>query len=210
MDYGRLHQRQYGALSRICGGPPARGAAYAGFCHAESVYRARRHRRSGAPLDDDESFPRSKRPGNGPRDSAHRAIFFLRRCSCLPRRGDLDDGEHYHGYGAVDFYGVEEHFGDLAKLREWVDDAHQLGIKVMQDEVANHTGPYHPWVQDPPTTTWYHGSEAAHPEKTGKPGRSFDPHAPRQARRPVCKRSGLRLRPAHGPPVRGRDHQQRG
>ena len=27
----------------------------------------------------------------------------------------------YHGYGAVDFYGVEEHFGTLAKLRELVD-----------------------------------------------------------------------------------------
>ena len=27
----------------------------------------------------------------------------------------------YHGYGAVDFYGVEEHFGDLATLRELVD-----------------------------------------------------------------------------------------
>ena len=26
----------------------------------------------------------------------------------------------YHGYGAVDFYGVEEHFGDLPTLRELV------------------------------------------------------------------------------------------
>ena len=24
----------------------------------------------------------------------------------------------YHGYGAIDFYGVEEHFGDLKKFRE--------------------------------------------------------------------------------------------
>ena len=33
----------------------------------------------------------------------------------------------YHGYGAVDFYGVEEHFGDLATLRELVDRAHARG-----------------------------------------------------------------------------------
>ena len=46
----------------------------------------------------------------------------------------------YHGYGAVDFYGVDEHFGDLATLRELVDAAHALGIKVIQDQVANHTG----------------------------------------------------------------------
>jgi len=89
----------------------------------------------------------------------------------------------YHGYGAVDFYRVEEHFGDLAKLRELVDDAHQLGIKVMQDEVANHTGPYHPWVQDPPTPTWYHGSEAAHLEENWQTWTLLDPHAPPQLSR---------------------------
>ena len=68
----------------------------------------------------------------------------------------------YHGYGAIDFYGVEEHFGTLEKLRELVDKAHALGIKVIQDQVANHTGPYHPWVEDSPTPTWYNGTEANH------------------------------------------------
>jgi neopullulanase len=48
----------------------------------------------------------------------------------------------FHGYGAIDFYGVEEHFGSLAKLRELVDEAHRQGIKIIQDQVANHTGPY--------------------------------------------------------------------
>jgi glycosidase len=68
----------------------------------------------------------------------------------------------FHGYGAVDFYGVEEHFGTLAKLRELVDEAHRQGLKVIQDEVANHTGPYHPWVDDSPTPTWYNGTKANH------------------------------------------------
>lgn len=68
----------------------------------------------------------------------------------------------FHGYGAIDFYGVEEHFGTLQKLRELVDEAHKLGIKVIQDEVANHTGPYHPWVEDSPTPTWYNGTRASH------------------------------------------------
>lgn len=75
-----------------------------------------------------------------------------------PRRPITD----YHGYGAVDFYGVEEHFGTLQKLRELVESAHRLGIKVIQDEVANHTGPYHPWAKDPPTPTWFNGTEAKH------------------------------------------------
>ena len=68
----------------------------------------------------------------------------------------------YHGYHAEDFYAVEERFGDLATLRELVDTAHARGIKVIQDQVANHTGPYHPWLQDPPTPTWFNGTDAKH------------------------------------------------
>jgi glycosidase len=72
----------------------------------------------------------------------------------------------YHGYGAVDFYGVEEHFGTFRELRELVDAAHAMGIKVIQDEVANHTGPYHPWVNNPPTPTWFNGTPAHHIRET--------------------------------------------
>jgi len=68
----------------------------------------------------------------------------------------------YHGYGAVDFYGVEERFGDLAKLRELVQTAQARGFKLIQDQVANHTGPYHPWAQNPPTATWFNGTPEQH------------------------------------------------
>ncbi|HVO11110.1 MAG TPA: alpha-amylase family glycosyl hydrolase [Vicinamibacteria bacterium] len=83
----------------------------------------------------------------------------------------------YHGYGAVDYYGVEEHFGDLATLRELVDEAHAAGIKVIQDQVANHSGPYHPWVQDPPTPTWYYGTPQNHLANTWQTWTLQDPHA---------------------------------
>jgi glycosidase len=82
----------------------------------------------------------------------------------------------YHGYGAVDFYGVEEHFGTLAKLRELVDAAHRLGIKVIQDQVANHTGPYHPWAGEPPTPTWYNGTKESHLANTFQTWVLHDPH----------------------------------
>ena len=72
----------------------------------------------------------------------------------------------YHGYGATDFYAVDEHMGDVAAFKQLVDDAHAQGIKVVLDMVANHTGPYHPWVQDAPTPTWFHGTEANHPNNT--------------------------------------------
>lgn len=72
----------------------------------------------------------------------------------------------YHGYGAIDFYGVDEHFGDLAKLCDLVSTAQANGIKIIQDQVANHTGPYHPWVQDPPTPTWFNGTAEKHLENS--------------------------------------------
>lgn len=68
----------------------------------------------------------------------------------------------FHGYNPQDFYAVEEHFGTHVKLRELVDAGHRSGIKIIQDQVMNHTGPYHPWVDDPPTPMWFNGSRAKH------------------------------------------------
>jgi glycosidase len=68
----------------------------------------------------------------------------------------------FHGYNPQDFYAVDEHFGTLAKLRELVDAAHRSGIKIIQDEVVNHTGPYHPWASDQPTPTWFNGTRDSH------------------------------------------------
>lgn len=69
---------------------------------------------------------------------------------------------HYHGYHAIDYYGVEDHFGDLATLRELIEKAHALGLKVIQDQVANHVGLRHPWVDDPPLEDWFHGTPRNH------------------------------------------------
>ncbi|HEX6649158.1 MAG TPA: alpha-amylase family glycosyl hydrolase [Pyrinomonadaceae bacterium] len=68
----------------------------------------------------------------------------------------------FHGYNPQDFYAVEEHFGSHAKLHELIEAAHRAGIKIIQDQVMNHTGPYHPWVDDPPTPTWFNGTKAHH------------------------------------------------
>jgi 4-alpha-glucanotransferase len=68
----------------------------------------------------------------------------------------------FHGYNPQDFYAVEEHFGSLDKLKELVEAAHHSGIKIIQDQVVNHTGPYHPWVEDQPTPTWFNGTKANH------------------------------------------------
>ena len=89
----------------------------------------------------------------------------------------------YHGYGSVDFYKVEEHFGTLADFKSLVDEAHKIGIKVVFDMVANHTGPYHPWVKDSPTPTWFHGTEANHPNNDWQTWTIPDPNASADMRR---------------------------
>ncbi len=68
----------------------------------------------------------------------------------------------YHGYGTVDYYAVDPRFGSLGDLQGLIRAAHAMGLKVVQDQVANHTGPQHSWMQDWPTPTWYHGTAARH------------------------------------------------
>jgi neopullulanase len=91
----------------------------------------------------------------------------------------------YHGYGIVDYYGVDEHFGTLQLLQKLVREAHALGIKVIQDQVENHVGPHHPWVTDPPTPAWFHGSVAKHLDENWQFWSIADPAASKELRRIV-------------------------
>lgn len=54
----------------------------------------------------------------------------------------------YHGYWFKDFYKMDEHLGSLAKMKELVQQAHQRGIKILLDVVANHTDYDHPYAKD--------------------------------------------------------------
>jgi glycosidase len=46
----------------------------------------------------------------------------------------------YHGYGIQDFLDVDPHFGTRDDLRQLVESAHSLGIRVIMDIILNHTG----------------------------------------------------------------------
>ncbi|MEK7724044.1 MAG: alpha-amylase family glycosyl hydrolase [Acidobacteriota bacterium] len=83
----------------------------------------------------------------------------------------------YHGYGATDMYAVDEHLGDMAKLKEFVQTAQKMGFKVIQDQVANHTGPYHRWADDPPTPTWWNGTVKNHPNNNWQKWTAMNPRA---------------------------------
>jgi glycosidase len=101
---------------------------------------------------------------------------------------DNDDhsGRDYHGYGAVDLYKVEEHFGSLEEYRSLVKAAHQRGLKVILDIVPNHVGPANPWVADPPTSNWLHGTREDHLTADAEFQHLTDPHtSPREWRNVV-------------------------
>lgn len=91
----------------------------------------------------------------------------------------------YHGYGATDYYGIEQHFGDMGDLRELVRQAHAQGIKVIQDQVANHVGSHHPWLTEPPLDDWFHGTTASHLKNPFRPDLLLSPNAATAERRPT-------------------------
>jgi neopullulanase len=70
--------------------------------------------------------------------------------------------QDYHGYSAVDLYAVDPHVGTVEDYRELVTAAHQQHMKVFFDAVLNHVGPLHPWVKNPPTADWFHGTATQH------------------------------------------------
>ena len=68
----------------------------------------------------------------------------------------------YHGYHPIDFYKVDEHFGDMELLRSLINQAHSRGLKVILDMIYNHAAPDHPWVAEPGNwhekeySKWFH------------------------------------------------------
>ncbi|MDR2986831.1 MAG: maltose alpha-D-glucosyltransferase, partial [Nocardiopsaceae bacterium] len=66
-------------------------------------------------------------------------------CLWLPPffKSPLRDG----GYDVADYTAVLDEFGDLADFVEFVDAAHQRGMRVIIDMVMNHTSDQHPWFQ---------------------------------------------------------------
>ncbi len=91
------------------------------------------------------------------------------------------DVTDYHGYGAYDLYAVDPHFGSLDDYRKLGAALHRRRMKLIFDDVPNHTGPHHPWVQDPPLPDWFHGTLAKHIESSADFDPITDPHASPQA-----------------------------
>lgn len=52
-----------------------------------------------------------------------------------------------NGYDVSDYRDIDPMFGDLTLARAVIHRAHELGLRVIVDMVANHTSDQHPWFQ---------------------------------------------------------------
>ena len=68
----------------------------------------------------------------------------------------------YHGYSATDFYKVDPRLGNFETYKTLVKTAHQKGLKIIMDHVANHIAIDHPWIKNLPTEDWINGSVENH------------------------------------------------
>ena len=78
---------------------------------------------------------------------------------CTPLLLDNQPRESYHGYACADYYHIDPRFGDNELYKQFVDEAHKRGIKVIMDIVTNHCGTAHWWMENPPFADWYHVNE---------------------------------------------------
>ncbi len=51
------------------------------------------------------------------------------------------------GYDISDYYGIHSDYGDLEDFKEFIDEAHSRGIRIITELVLNHTSNQHPWFQ---------------------------------------------------------------
>ncbi|MBG0771665.1 MAG: alpha-amylase, partial [Anaerolineaceae bacterium] len=58
------------------------------------------------------------------------------------------DSPTHHGYDISDYFKINPSFGTLEEFNQMIAEAHQLGIRVILDFVANHCSDQHPYFQD--------------------------------------------------------------
>jgi glycosidase len=81
------------------------------------------------------------------------------------------DQQYGPGYNITDFYNVAPEYGTNQDFKDFVTQAHSLGIKVILDVTPNHTSRFHPWSADAhsnllksPYWNWYEHTKIPHNE----------------------------------------------
>jgi maltose alpha-D-glucosyltransferase/alpha-amylase len=72
------------------------------------------------------------------------------------------------GYDISDYFTIQPDYGTVDDVRDFIEAAHQRGMRVIADLVMNHTSNEHPWFQesrsspDNPKRDWYVWSDTVH------------------------------------------------
>ena len=66
----------------------------------------------------------------------------------------------YHGYAITDYYSVDPRFGTLEEYIELSVEAKNHGMKLIMDQVNNHCGLSHWWMDDLPFKDWINYQES--------------------------------------------------
>ncbi|MCW3808047.1 alpha-amylase family glycosyl hydrolase [Plebeiibacterium marinum] len=65
----------------------------------------------------------------------------------------------YHGYAPTDFYAIDARYGSNEEFKQLVEKLHQNDMKLVKDQIFNHCGSYHWWMQDLPAKDWINSAE---------------------------------------------------
>jgi len=84
---------------------------------------------------------------------------FTQIWSCPLLTNDMERSS-YHGYAMTDFYQVDPRYGSLEEYQELALKAKEKGIGLIMDQVANHCGSAHWWMQDLPFKDWVNQQES--------------------------------------------------
>ena len=79
-----------------------------------------------------------------------------------------------HGYNITDFFSIADDLGDREEYRRLVETAHDHGMRVLFDFVANHTAREHEWFQDAYQNPDSPYRDRYEWEESGEPGTYFD------------------------------------
>jgi len=87
----------------------------------------------------------------------------------------FNKGNASHGYAISDYYQVDPRLGSNEEYCQFIDAAHEKGLKVVMDMIFNHCGRSHWWMEDLPEPDWINPNieRTTHYKWT-----LMDPHAP--------------------------------
>ncbi|MDT0558928.1 glycoside hydrolase family 13 protein [Ichthyenterobacterium sp. W332] len=71
---------------------------------------------------------------------------------------DMKEGS-YHGYAVTDLYQIDPRFGTIAEYQQLSAKLKEKDMKLIMDQVANHCGLYHWWMNDLPFEDWLNYQE---------------------------------------------------